>query len=570
MAVGIVPMTTITVEASEWEGFIPISTPEDLLLINQSSVNMQRSYYLTNDIDLSGWTNWQPIASWVQFSGIFDGNGFAIKNLTSTRGGLFELLRNGATVRNLGLVNVNINTNNGNAGALAGSVSGTSGTITIENVYVTGTVTSGTRLASGSTTARFGHSAGGLIGGTEQNRSPSVIFRDCLNLASVTSERGNLTLNDGGHGGGIFGGGGANATFVNSVNRGTVTGGGNIGGIAGHLNQQMTSCYNFGTVTDNHNSAAGGLVGIAASNAIVSSSATIGELAVTTNNSNRVIEARTSVPLSEFRQQDTYVGFDFDNIWHIDPNINDGFPILRIMLPKYSFNITARDGGTVTGGGIFTQGNQVVLRATPSAGHTFGGWYAGNTLVSEETTLNYTAESNITLEARFTPNQYIFNITAGAGGTVRGGGTHNHGTSVTLTAAPNIGYTFGGWFDGNNLVSTERNFVVTATSNRTLQARFSLSCTCRNCTDCGHLGGRFGFGRLRGADTSPGVQDALAILRQLVGLSSVIDGNENARIAANIVTPGAAGNPTIQDALQILRYLVGLSNLIDGSAARAA
>jgi hypothetical protein len=91
---------------------------------------------------------------------------------------------------------------------------------------------------------------------------------------------------------------------------------------------------------------------------------------------------------------------------------------------------------------------------------------------------------------------------------------------------------------------------------------------CRNCADCGHLGGRFGFGRLRGADEPPAVQDALAILRQLVGLSSLIDGNEDARIAANITRPGEAGNPSVQDALQILRKLVGLPNMIDNPELR--
>jgi hypothetical protein len=95
-------------------------------------------------------------------------------------------------------------------------------------------------------------------------------------------------------------------------------------------------------------------------------------------------------------------------------------------------------------------------------------------------------------------------------------------------------------------------------------------CTCLNCADCGHLGGRFGFGRLRGADEPPAVQDALAILRQLVGLSSLIDGNEDARIAANITRPGEAGNPSVQDALQILRKLVGLPNMIDNPELRPA
>jgi hypothetical protein len=90
---------------------------------------------------------------------------------------------------------------------------------------------------------------------------------------------------------------------------------------------------------------------------------------------------------------------------------------------------------------------------------------------------------------------------------------------------------------------------------------------CNNCVECGRLGGRFGFGNVTGGE-QPAVQDALAILRQLVGLPSAIDGNNDARIAANIVNPANDGNPTVQDALQILRKLVGLPNMIDNPGLR--
>jgi hypothetical protein len=85
---------------------------------------------------------------------------------------------------------------------------------------------------------------------------------------------------------------------------------------------------------------------------------------------------------------------------------------------------------------------------------------------------------------------------------------------------------------------------------------------CRNCDDCGYLGGTFGFGRVTDNENGIVIQDALAILRYLVNLSSPIDNCADARAAANIMTPGS-GEIVIQDALQILRYLVGLPNRID-------
>jgi hypothetical protein len=110
-------------------------------------------------------------------------------------------------------------------------------------------------------------------------------------------------------------------------------------------------------------------------------------------------------------------------------------------------------------------------------------------------------------------------------------------------------------------------------------------CTCRNCETCGRLGGRFGLGNVRGrmntdgTPAAPDVSDALQILRHLVGLSSVfgtvaLDPTApagttaaDAIIAGNITRGGQdLGTPArlhVNDALAILRKLVGLSNAID-------
>lgn len=61
-------------------------------------------YILGNDIDLSSYTDWTPIAS---FSGTLDGNDYAIKNLTSSQGGLINELT--GTLTEIHLKDVNIN-----------------------------------------------------------------------------------------------------------------------------------------------------------------------------------------------------------------------------------------------------------------------------------------------------------------------------------------------------------------------------------------------------------------------------------------------------------------------------
>jgi hypothetical protein len=92
-------------------------------------------------------------------------------------------------------------------------------------------------------------------------------------------------------------------------------------------------------------------------------------------------------------------------------------------------------------------------------------------------------------------------------------------------------------------------------------------CECNNCSDCGFEGGKFGFGRLRGTgNDKPEVGDALQILRNLVGLSSVLDDSnpdlEHVINAGNITRPEEdIDKLQVGDALQVLRFLVNLSTL---------
>jgi len=56
------------------------------------------------------------------------------------------------------------------------------------------------------------------------------------------------------------------------------------------------------------------------------------------------------------------------------------------------------------------------------------------------------------------------------------------------------------------------------------------------------------------------VEDALAILRYVIGLPSVLDDCEVAMMAALVISSEVDG-PQVNDALQILRYVVGLSSV---------
>jgi hypothetical protein len=59
------------------------------------------------------------------------------------------------------------------------------------------------------------------------------------------------------------------------------------------------------------------------------------------------------------------------------------------------------------------------------------------------------------------------------GGTTSGGGSVASGTSVTVTAAPSSGYAFTNWTEGGAVISTNPQYTLMATSNRTLTANFT-------------------------------------------------------------------------------------------------
>lgn len=99
-------------------------------------------------------------------------------------------------------------------------------------------------------------------------------------------------------------------------------------------------------------------------------------------------------------------------------------------------------------------------------GYTFKGWNNGTTTYSG--TLPAANDYDTEYTAVWEKNKYTLTVDAGTGGTVSGGGTYEHGTSVTITATPNSGYKFFKWSDGYpNATRT-----ITVTDNKSLTAIF--------------------------------------------------------------------------------------------------
>ena len=115
--------------------------------LNAVQENLSASYILANDVDCNITRSWDggkgftPIGNDINsFSGLFDGNGHTISNLYINRStqdyvGLVGYTHN-ATIRNLGLIDVNI-TGHNYVGALIGHLDNYT---TISNNYSTGQI----------------------------------------------------------------------------------------------------------------------------------------------------------------------------------------------------------------------------------------------------------------------------------------------------------------------------------------------------------------------------------------------------------------------------------------------
>ena len=192
----------------------------------------------------TAWTTgsgWSPINL---FNATFDGNGHTISNLYSKSNGLFLRIKNAATVRNVGIVDVSVDAA-ASSNNLCGQVGGLTGVggLVGDNVgivsasYVTGSVS--------------GHNnVGGLVG---LNRASSSVSRS-YSSASVS---GNAAV------GGLVGcNQGSNASISSTYAIGSVSGSNNIGGLVGfnRVQSKIGSSYAIGSVSGSGNNV-GGLVG---------------------------------------------------------------------------------------------------------------------------------------------------------------------------------------------------------------------------------------------------------------------------------------------------------------------
>lgn len=144
-------------------GKIAISTPEQF---NDIRNNLTGYYVLVNDIDLSGYPNFEPIATYeAPFNGTLDGRGKTVTNLKTSQNreyvGMFTSIYRG-TIKNLAVDNAVISNTGSNANT--GVISGLINDAIIDNVTV-----------NNPNVESLGTQTGGLVGAYRASLTGKII-----------------------------------------------------------------------------------------------------------------------------------------------------------------------------------------------------------------------------------------------------------------------------------------------------------------------------------------------------------------------------------------------------------
>ncbi len=383
------------------DGYKGIYTVQDLYAIRN---DLESNYILMRDIDLTEATapggdydyngqGWLPIENsfWAfcnngyscerkydSFCGVFDGNGHTISGLriegrTVDNSGLFGYVE-GGTIKNLTLKDVNINAGS-NTGSIAGAFSRKMlpESESLINCFFSGNVKGTDNVGglvgnysivyknSSSNPAREDYfpveycysdgkvegnnNVGGLVGYLTHGA-----FSECYNKSNVYG------LNNVGGICGYYDVYGASRNN-NIYNLGDVYGESNVGGICGssysHYFITYTNCYNTGVINYLNNTY-GSIVGYKDGYGFVDGCYYLNgtnnkfyncyylkDSADTACSSTEI--SATVLTTEQMKQEDSFSGFDFNNIWIIDNDVDMKYPQLRNNMENPAEEISIKD-----------------------------------------------------------------------------------------------------------------------------------------------------------------------------------------------------------------------------------
>ena len=140
---------------------------------------------------------------------------------------------------------------------------------------------------------------------------------------------------------------------------------------------------------------------------------------------------------------------------------------------EYELTVTSGGGGSVTGGGAYTYGKKALLSAEPQQGYLFAGWEGLSSGSHESSTIEVVVLRQENARAKFVPATHAVTLSAGNGGSVKGGGVYEHGETVNIEASADIGYRFVEWEGGEVSDINASQSTLQVVRESTIRARFA-------------------------------------------------------------------------------------------------
>ena len=477
-------------------------------------------------------TEWTPIGSKNNpYTGTFDGNEKTISGLyidsEDRLVGLFGYIGNGATVKNVGIVDSYINFSGDYAG---GGVCGYNYGGTITNCYNTGTV-SGTSASSinyvggicgqnmnngkiencynTGIVSSSGFFAGGVCGYNDEgeisncyntgNVSGSYVAGGVCGISSGTVENCyNTGTVSGEYAGGVCGYNMNNGTIENCYNTGNVSGR-NAGGVCGYNSNNGTieNCYNTGTVSGEY---AGGVCGYNRStvencyNTVIVSGTYAGgvcgwNLGGTVENCYYLEGlAETGVgsgsgTLTDIEEKSRSQFSSGEVAWLLQNGQEEQVWGQKIGVDSYPKFSDSENEKVLKAAFMNSDAEIQVAYANYNTALTepefvvaedekIDGWYENGDFSGNAWNFENGIVQDITLYVKISKIQYNVTLKADGDGAVSGGGIYVHGTEVTVTADPDSGFRFVRWEENGTEVSDEAEYTFIIKGDRELTAVF--------------------------------------------------------------------------------------------------
>ena len=322
-----------------------------------------RHIRLVNDIDLGGKLWCTQVSGAISLcSFYFDGNNKTIYNLTAKNGGGLFCYDSSGEIKNLHIKNIIGRTSTAIVYMNRG---------TIKDCTVDGNINVALYMSPtyGNNESQVGAITASNYGVIENCAVNSVVRSGARNCGSITG----------------FNAGTVRNCYVGGMVSGSSTG---LGVFAGNNNGGLVEkCYSTATLIKTNLSGTGTKLGIIDS----------------------------YYRDADLKNKDTFVGWDFDTVWDINENINDGYPFLRHPVSKSITYVLNGGSNPIYAQHDYIPGNTVTLHSAEKYGYAFEGWYSEPELINQISVIDSSRNSDITLYAKWSQNTYELTFDTGEG-----------------------------------------------------------------------------------------------------------------------------------------------------------